>query len=130
MEVGYRGIQALDKDDVAVAILLAFLHWTSDVAVFARVGVVDRKWDINACDVSIDQHLETVLIFICTQQQEFGLKQDKKQAQLMHHNGDQAIDDRTYCVRSAFTHPGLWRKLYDCSFVASLHNRQVFLNVP
>ena len=25
------------------------------------------------------------------------------------------LDDRTYCVRSAFTHFGLWRKLYDCS---------------
>ena len=27
----------------------------------------------------------------------------------------QRLDDRTYCARSAFTHLGLWRKLYDCS---------------
>ena len=25
------------------------------------------------------------------------------------------LDDRTYCVREAFTHLGRWRKLYDCS---------------
>ena len=26
-----------------------------------------------------------------------------------------SLDDSTYCVRSAFTHLGLWRKLCDCS---------------
>ena len=25
------------------------------------------------------------------------------------------LDDRTYCARSAFTHLGIWQKLYDCS---------------
>ena len=25
-------------------------------------------------------------------------------------------DDRTYCVRCAFTHLDLWRKLYNCSW--------------
>ena len=27
------------------------------------------------------------------------------------------FDDRTYCVRFAFTQLGLWRKLYDCSSI-------------
>ena len=29
------------------------------------------------------------------------------------------LDDRTYYVRSVFTHFGLWRKLYDCSWHSS-----------
>ena len=35
------------------------------------------------------------------------------------------LDDRTYCTRSGFTYLGLWRKLYDYSFIASLHNQSM-----
>ena len=35
------------------------------------------------------------------------------------------LDDHAYCTRSAFTHLGLWRKLYDI-FIASLHNQPMY----
>ena len=35
------------------------------------------------------------------------------------------INQLTDSARSAFTHLGLWRKLYDCS-IASLHNQPVY----
>ena len=51
-----------------------------------------------------------------------------KSKQCHHHNGDQATrrPPYTYCARWAFTHLGLWRKLYLRLFKASFHSQPMY----
>jgi len=67
LNITYWWIRCFDKDSTAITICLVFLDRACDVTVFAGIWIIKWEWHINTSDMSINKHLETSGIFICTQ---------------------------------------------------------------